>query len=64
MLNERHHSEDLGVDWKIISEWILGIQVLKVWIEFIWLRIEADEHGNEPSGSIKSEEFIDYLREY
>jgi hypothetical protein len=34
----------------------------------IWLRIgtvvDFYERGNEPSGSIKSREFLDYLSEY
>jgi hypothetical protein len=31
--------EDLGVDEKIILEWVLGKQGGKVWARFIWLRI-------------------------
>jgi hypothetical protein len=31
--------EDLGVDGKIISEWILGKWDRRVWTGFIWLRI-------------------------
>jgi len=31
--------EDVGVDGKIILEWILGKQGGKVWTGFIWLRI-------------------------
>jgi hypothetical protein len=53
------------VDGKIILEWILGKQAGKVWIGFIWLRIGTNggccENGNEPSGSIKGGEFLDYL---
>jgi len=26
-MNSRQHLEDLGIDWKIILEWILGTQV-------------------------------------
>jgi hypothetical protein len=33
-----NHTEDLGVDGKIL-EWILGKQVGKVWTGCIWLRI-------------------------
>jgi hypothetical protein len=36
---------------------------VKVWTGFIWLRIGpvacSREHGNEPSGSIKGEKFLD-----
>jgi hypothetical protein len=35
----RGHSEDLGVDGKIILEWILGKQVGKLWTGCIWLRV-------------------------
>jgi len=31
--------EDLGLDRKILLEWILGKYVEKLWIEYIWLRI-------------------------
>jgi hypothetical protein len=40
-LKGRDHSEDLGVDEKIILEWILGKRIGKVWTRFIWLRIET-----------------------
>jgi hypothetical protein len=33
------HSEDLGVDGKIILEWILGKQGGKLWTGFIWVGI-------------------------
>jgi len=33
-----HHSEDLGVDGRIISELIIGKQVGRVWTGLIWLR--------------------------
>jgi len=32
------HSEELGVDGKIILEWILVKKGGKVWTGFIWLR--------------------------
>jgi len=35
----RDHSEDIGVDGKIILEWILGKQGGAAWTEFICLRI-------------------------
>jgi len=38
-LKERDHAEDLGVDVRIILEWILGKQGREGWTGFIWLRI-------------------------
>jgi hypothetical protein len=35
----RDHSEELGVDGKILLAWILGKQGGKVWTGFVWLRI-------------------------
>jgi len=35
---ERDHSEDLGGDGKITSEWILVQQREKVWAECVWFR--------------------------
>jgi hypothetical protein len=38
-----------------------------MWAGFTRLRIDrwrAREHGNEPSGSIKCEEFLDWLSDY
>jgi len=59
-LRERVHSENTGIDGKIILEWILGKQGVKVWTGFVWLRIgTSGKHGNEPSVSIKRGEFFD-----
>jgi hypothetical protein len=33
------HAEGLGIDERIILEWILGKWREKVWAGFIWLRI-------------------------
>jgi len=38
-LKGREHSEHLGIDGKIILEWILGKQCGKVWTRFICLKI-------------------------
>jgi hypothetical protein len=38
-LKERDQFEDLGVDGKIISEWILSKEVGKLWTGFISLRM-------------------------
>jgi hypothetical protein len=35
----RDHSEDLGVDGKIILEWMLGKLGAKMWTGFVWLRL-------------------------
>jgi hypothetical protein len=40
-LKGRYHSEDLGIDGKIILEWALGKQSGKLWTGCIWLRIET-----------------------
>jgi hypothetical protein len=39
ILKGRDHSEDLGVDGRIMLEWILRNQAGKVWTGCIWLRI-------------------------
>jgi hypothetical protein len=35
-----------------------------MWTHFIQFRVVQCEHGDEPSGSIESGEFSDYLSEY
>jgi hypothetical protein len=40
-LKVRDHLEDLGVDGKIILEWILGKYGERVWNRFVWLRTET-----------------------
>jgi hypothetical protein len=37
----RHNSEDLGIDGKIILDWISDKQGGKVWTGCIWFRIGA-----------------------
>jgi hypothetical protein len=38
-LKGRNHVEDLGVDGRIVKNWILGKLVLRVWVGLIWLRM-------------------------
>jgi len=38
-VNVRDYLEDLGIDGKIILEWILEKWRRKAWTGFIWLRI-------------------------
>jgi hypothetical protein len=42
-LKGRDHSEDLGVDARIILEWILRKWGWSVWIGFIWVRTETGD---------------------
>jgi hypothetical protein len=35
----KNHSDDVGVDGRIILKWMLGKWGLGVWLRFIWLRI-------------------------
>jgi len=39
ILKGRDHSKDLGVDGKIIVKWSLGMNGMKLWTVFVWLRI-------------------------
>jgi hypothetical protein len=52
----RDHSEDLSINRRIITKWILGKKVWRLWIRFIWLMIGTDcspcKHSKEPSGSV------------
>jgi hypothetical protein len=41
ILNVRDRSEDLGVDWRKILNWILGKHGGRMWSGFIWLRIKT-----------------------
>jgi len=61
-LRERDHLGDPGVDGRIILRWIFRKWDVRVWTESSWLRIGTWECGNEPSGSVKCGEFLDYLQ--
>ena len=65
-LRERGHLEDPGVDGRIILRWIfmkwdVGVLIGTSWIRK-WAGAGTCEYGNEPSGSIKFGQFLDYLR--
>jgi hypothetical protein len=61
--NLEEHSEDLGIDGKMVFHWISReIE----WEGVTWMRVSGYEpvvdsykHGNELSGSIKNGEFLD-----
>jgi hypothetical protein len=42
-LKGRDQSEDIGVDGRIILEWILGKYGEKVWTKCMWLRIGTSD---------------------
>jgi len=39
VVNQRDNFEDLDVDGRDVTEWVLEREDGKVWIGFIWLRI-------------------------
>jgi hypothetical protein len=59
----RDYSKDVGINAKIILEWLSRKYGGKVWTGFVSLGTGTSgghcEHGNEPSVSIKGEEFLD-----
>ena len=67
-LRERVQSEDLGLDDRIVLKWIFKKWNGEAQTVLIWLRTGtgggACECRNEPSGSVKCEEFLDSLRTY
>jgi hypothetical protein len=62
-LNKRGHMEELGVDGKMILEWILGNRAGRCGLYSSGSgqgpKAGSCEHGNESSGSIRSREFLD-----
>jgi hypothetical protein len=53
-----------GLYGRIILECIL-IQRLRIWAEFIWLRIGSEDGFSiDPSGYMESKKFPDYVRDY
>jgi hypothetical protein len=62
-LKERDHSEDIGMDGKIILKVYFKEIGWGLWTSFICLRIGilvgCCIHGNAPSGFIKCVEFLD-----
>jgi len=58
LAGKRGHLEDLGVDRRIILEWISQKSAGTAWTE--WRQVaDSCEHGNVTSGSIKRREFLD-----
>jgi hypothetical protein len=41
--NGGDHSEDLGVDWSIILEWMLGKYGGKLRTAFVWFRVGTSD---------------------
>jgi len=65
-MREGDHLGGPGVNGRIILGWIFRKWDVGVWTGSSWLRIGTGggtcECGNEPSGSIKCREFLDWLR--
>ena len=65
-LREREHLEDPGIDGNRILRWIITMWNVGVWTGSTgsgWGQVVGTcECGNEPSGSIKCGEFLDWLR--
>ena len=65
-LSERDHMEDTGVDEKIILRWIFRKWDVGYGLDQSgsgWEKVAGTcENGNEPFGSIKSREFLDWLK--
>jgi hypothetical protein len=58
-INCRDLAEDLGVDRKILLEWIMEKDCGKLWTGCIWYRIGTlVKNCNEYSGFIKADNFL------
>jgi hypothetical protein len=55
----KRHTEDPGVNIRIILKGIFRNWDLGIWTGSTWVRIGTGECGDEPSGSVKCEEFLD-----
>jgi hypothetical protein len=66
-LEEKKHKEGLDVDGKILNGSEKKLDG-KVWIGFIWLRIQTSagscEHAHEPSDSIKCKKCLKWLKSW
>jgi hypothetical protein len=64
----RDHSEDLGIDGKIVLKWIVGKYVGKYELDPSGsgegLVAGCYDHANESSGFMKFGVFLDYLNDY
>jgi hypothetical protein len=62
----RRPLEDLGIEGRIILQWIFQKWVVEEWTGLLWIRVvtgdSSCECDNEPSDFIKYGEFLDYLR--
>jgi hypothetical protein len=62
-LKERDRLQDLGVDGRIILNWILKKLGVTVWTRFHWLKTGFCECYKMPSGSVNGGEFLDQMRD-
>jgi hypothetical protein len=65
-LREGDHLTDTGIDGRVILKWIFNMWDRGHGLDLSGSVTVADscECGNEPSGSIKCEELLNYLRKW